>query len=136
MEEIKLKRTGQLPLAFVGEEIKRVSGKWVAGKDQNRYHEITLYRTETSKRYVLAITYHTQWQGEEDQHDVLILGPEQSQMVQVLRDYDPVPGHVGYPKSEHFRDRQEQLESSLRRRFASLVSEILEDVERAEERIE
>lgn len=136
MEDVKLKRTGQLPLVFRGELLKEADGKWVNGKDQNRWHKIALYQTEQSKRFVLAISYRTQWQGEENQDDVLILGPEQQQMIDVLRDYDPVPTHVGFPKAEHFRDRQRDLEEGLRRRFASLVTEILEDVEGAEERIE
>ena len=36
------------------------------GKEQNRYHKLELYKT-TDNRYVLAINYHTQWQGELDQ---------------------------------------------------------------------
>lgn len=136
MEEIKLKRTGQLPLAFAGELLKEEDGKWVNGKDQNRWHVIRLYRTEHSQRYVLAITYRTQWQGESDQDDVVVLGPEQSEMIAALRDYNPIPEGVGYPKAEHFKERQAALERDLSRRFAMLVSDLLEDVEGAAERID
>jgi hypothetical protein len=136
MEEIRLKRTGQLPLVFRGELLKKVDGMWVNGKDQNRWHEIRLYRTEQSKRYVLAIEYHSQWQGEGEQYDVLVLGPNEQEMIEVLREYEAVPEGVGYPKSEHFKERQAALEADLRKRFAVLVSDVLDDVEGAEERID
>ncbi len=136
MDEVRLKRTGQLPLVFTGELIKEADGKWVAGKDHNRWHEIKLYQTEQSKQFVLAVTFHSQWQGEDDYHDVLILGTDQQRVINVLRDYDPVPDYIGFPRSDHFSARQAALEADLRRRFASLVSEILDGVEGAEERID
>ena len=132
--EIRLERTGQAPLAFEGELLKAAAGRIFCGKEQNRWHEITLYRTAQTQRLVLSITYRSQWQGEAAYHDVCVLSQE-SDMIAVLRNYNPLPEHIGYPDAAHFRPRQLALEADIRRRFSELVEQMLSNVSGAEERI-
>jgi hypothetical protein len=136
MEEIKLKRTGELPLVFTGELLKEADGIGLKGKSDRRWHVIRLYRTAQSRRYVLAIEYHTQQQGESEDYQALVLGPDKQHLIAALRSFSPIPDGIGYPRAEQFAKRQCELEEGLRRRFQVLVSEILDGIEGAEERID
>ena len=63
MKEYTITRDGQRDLRFTGEKLADASNQWVAGKENNRWHELALYRTATG-RYVLQEEYVTRWQGE------------------------------------------------------------------------
>ena len=63
MEEIIVKRDGNLDLKFKGELLASASDRWIAGKEQTRWTEISVYRTDTGK-LVIAWEYITLWQGE------------------------------------------------------------------------
>lgn len=136
MTEIKLKRTGQVPVTFTGELIQEGSSWQSRGDGQNRWHGVAIYRTEKSQRYVLAITFHSRWQGESELHDVLILDTDQKSTITALQEYDPIPGNIGYPNSAQYHERQERMEKDLRQRFRVLIAEILHDAYGIEERIE
>jgi len=136
MELIKVKRSGQLPLTFEGELIREENGWQWYGKEQSRYHVVSLYRTNKSKQYILHIRFVTRWRGEPALEEAHLLGPEKGAMIEFFRNYDPVPRDVGYPHGDHYEEKQGRLERDIRNRFAALVAELLEDVEGAEERIE
>ena len=131
LTHIKLSRTGDAPLAFVGVELAREEGLWYGGQQQNRWHELALYQTNAGK-FVLAIAYRTQWQGE-DQYDEVFVHERMRDIVLTLQHYDPLTRLIGFPARPEYRDRQEKLRYSVRVRFHSQVSALLRDVEGAEE---
>lgn len=66
LNEMKLttiKRDGEKDLRFTGKVIASASGRWSNGREQNRFDEITVYRT-SGGNYVLHQEYITFWQGE------------------------------------------------------------------------
>lgn len=71
MDEYTITRDGQRDLKFTGEKLAEVNNKWVAGRENNRWHELTLYRTAGGK-YVLQEVYRTMWQGELDSNSATI----------------------------------------------------------------
>lgn len=124
MEEHKVPRTGNVPLAFQGEEVASSAGKYHTGQDQNRWHDITVYST-AGGRYVVHIAYRTMWQGE-DGHDTVVVCGLIPDIADTLRAYDPLEHVAGYPPAEHFAEKQMRLEDGLRRRWASQVSDVLD----------
>ena len=67
METIVLPRTGLKDLRFKGELLGAASGRVIAGKEQTRWTDISIYRTE-SEQYVVAESHITCWQGESNQY--------------------------------------------------------------------
>lgn len=63
MKEIIVERGGAKDLKFKGKVLASASSRRVAGKEQTRWTEITVYQTE-SGRYVVAREHITLWQGE------------------------------------------------------------------------
>jgi hypothetical protein len=64
MKAYTLKPTHGKTVRFTGQEIASASGRRVAGREQNRWTDLTLYRTKGG-RYILDIDYTTQWEGEQ-----------------------------------------------------------------------
>ena len=65
METVTLERTGDVPLTFEGEVVSEGDTSFIRGQRQNRWYELTLYRTKGGK-WVLATVYRSQWQQEHD----------------------------------------------------------------------
>jgi hypothetical protein len=118
-----LRRSGQPALRFQGELLAESDGAWHAGREQNRYHELAVYRTAGGK-YVVAVGYRTRWQGETD-HDSAEIVDAPTNVAGVLRDYDPT-GHVGgFPAGPAYAEKQARLLADLRRRYDDQVSDVL-----------
>ena len=132
-DEFTLPRTGDRPLKFTGEKIAYADGERLAGKEQNRWHEIAVYRIQTG-RYVVHIAYRTRWQGELDFDMADIDGSSKGEGVAtILRNYDPTQWVRGYPEGAGYADKQARLLSDIRQRYQALVSEVLKSDEFAEE---
>ncbi len=69
----KLNRTGHAPV-MRGQEIARVYGRWGHGVEQDRYHNLAVYRTDGGQS-VCSIQYHTQ-SPDEQPHDRAVLGQD------------------------------------------------------------
>lgn len=132
MTTYKLSRTGQAPLVFEGEELARVDGKWSAGREQNRYHNLAVYRT-AGGNYILQVEYITQWQGEQRHDHVIVLGQDLSELANALREYDPCTRVQGYPPGPQYAEKQDRLLTSMRSRYDEQVSALLDKIEGAEE---
>ena len=65
IEEIIAKRDGKRDLRFKGERIANVSDEWQNESQQNRWSELSIYRTSSGK-YVVHKRYRTCWVGESD----------------------------------------------------------------------
>lgn len=131
MEKYKLPRSGNAPLVIEGEKIAEEEGRHYAGQDQNRYHNLTLYRT-SKEQYVLQILYCTQWQGESNQERVEVF-PAIRDVVLFLQRFDPLLYLQGFPLGAQFSERQRRLEQSLRVRFHQQVRDLLMNIDGAEE---
>ncbi len=130
-QEHTIRRDGDAPLAFRGERISTTNTREHQGDGQNRWHEVTICRT-AGGRYVVAIEYHTQWQGEADRYEAHAVGTDLADVAECLRTTIPVPEGIGYPPSPNFADRQARMEASLRRRWEAMVGQILEEIGAAE----
>ncbi len=62
-QDYTLIRDGKPPLKFTGAIIGTGSNRTAQGVRQNRWTEVNIYRTRGG-RYVAAVNYHTQGQGE------------------------------------------------------------------------
>jgi len=65
VRQYELKPTSGRTVRFKGQKLADVSGRWVGGREQNRYTDLKLYKT-SGGRYILWICYNTCWQGEQD----------------------------------------------------------------------
>lgn len=130
----RLKRSGQAPLAFQGELLAEADGQMVSGKDQNRWHEVSVYRTEGGK-YVAAVAYRTRWQGELDRDFAEVVGQAEA-VAAVLREYSPTEYVQGYPAGDAYAERQARLFRDLRQRYDALVTEVLESDEDFTEQVD
>ena len=128
--EIILPRSGQAPLKFRGELLAENDGQRVAGREQNRWHELRIYRAED--KIVVAIGYRTRWQGE-CEHDAAEAVDGLGRVAGVLRDYDLESQVGGYPPGPVYAERQQRLLQDLRRRYDQQVSELLSAPEYAED---
>jgi hypothetical protein len=134
MSEYVLSRSGTAPLKFNGELLSSANCEYVGGQQQNRYHEIDIYRTASGK-YVLAINYHTRWQGEHGTHDVTTHEDINGVISQLTRT-NPIGTLIGFPLGNQYIEKQMRLEDALRANWNALVTEVLEDVPEAAESIE
>lgn len=119
MKEVKLKRTGDAPVCFLGEVI---AAKYSAIAD--RKQTITIYRV-VQNRFAVSVDYSTKWPSEHDRHTVVVCKTS-DEARKFLRDHDPVPPNIGYPPGEKYAERQSRLIADLRGAYARLVSEVLE----------
>lgn len=130
--EYVLIRTGDAPVNFTGEVVAESAGKFVAGKEQNRWHDLRLYKTEGGN-FVLEIIYNTQWKGEVGYHFVYKV--DRDWVVRQLKNYDPVSVVQGFPRSPQYAERQANLERWIKQRYDVQVGELLAETEDLFERI-
>lgn len=119
-----LQRTGNTSLKFDGEVVAESrpepqSGK--KGKDPQRWHELTIYRTSGGK-FVLAITYRAEWKGEQSHYSAEII-PDVPSVVAAIRKYDPIAHVRGFPPGEMYAERQQRLLAEIRQRFDAQVGD-------------
>jgi hypothetical protein len=123
-EKIVLTQTGDAPVKFSGKLITSVGGRFFRGKDVNRYYVLELYRADEGGKYVLSLSYQTQWEGESEWHDVFICQSE-SEVRQRLLKWNPIIEGIGYPPHPNYTEKQDRLHMSLRNQYDDLVTELL-----------
>lgn len=118
-----LSRSGRAPLTFTGELLAESDGERCAGKEQNRWHDLAVYRT-TGGKYIVAIQYRTRWEGELSRDKVEI--SETAVAVAChLEEYNPTAAVRGFPAGDAYAERQARLLADIRQRYEAQVSEIL-----------
>jgi hypothetical protein len=117
---ITLKRTGLRPLQFEGEQIAETTSRQTQGPCQNRWWDLELYRT--GERYVISVSYRTQWQGEHDTNTVMVLSTP-AEVEEWLHEFPHLAGISGYPPGHEAR--QSRLEQALRLCWQAAVTELL-----------
>jgi hypothetical protein len=120
MATYTLRRTGQTPLIFEGEEIACIYGRWDDGVEWGRYHNLAVYRTDTGC-YVLSIQYRTDCEDEQP-HDRTMVVQDLGGLEDELAAYDPTSG------MEH---RWPGL--TVRSRYEENAAELLNLVQRVEQ---
>ncbi len=85
-KQFVVKRDGQKNLRFTGEEIVWVTGQKVSGPGQNRWCELTLYKTDKGQ-YVVYEVYKTAWQGESNRYTATICDTPKEVYNALLGDY-------------------------------------------------
>lgn len=135
MQDYTLERTGQAPLTFAGEMLARHDSRRTAGRDNNRWHVVVIYRTAAGA-YVAEVVYRTCWQGEQDRYWAVAAAA--GDVAAVLRELGAqsmlLP--IGYPAGEAYADRQTRMLVDLRARYDEAVSRVLDDDPAFAERIE
>jgi hypothetical protein len=128
---MKIERTGQRPLEFEGEQLAEVSTRNHAGKERNRWHEITVWKTKSGK-FVAAVSYHTQWEGEAGYDDALVF-ESLDQVATLLEEYIfPNIGAIGFPAMPTYADRQARLMEELEQAFKHAAGRLLNELGVAE----
>jgi hypothetical protein len=127
MSDFTIARTGRPPLAFTGEVVAEADGRWTNGRENNRWHELRLYRTGGG-RWVAEVAYRTRWQGELD-HDVAEVAATPAELAGWLRtEVDPLEAVRGYPAGDAYAEKQRRLENDLRLRFDRLATDLFAQV--------
>lgn len=123
MNTFTLKRTGDAPLRFVGEQLAEATSQAVSGYRQNRYHTISIYRAQ-SGQVVASIEFESRWKGE-DQRQTVFVADEDGAIIDFLRQYDPCDDYFGFPDGGAYVSKQERLDTDIRRGYEIAVSEAL-----------
>lgn len=145
MQEFRLKRTGQMPLAFTGRRLAVAGGKNFAGRDQVRWYELAIYET-AGGRYVLEVVYRTEWRGETPHFFAAVAaagstpsaGSGQAgsrradEFAETLEGYDPLACVQGFPPTEANAAKQKNLLAHMRRQYEKAVTDLLESAGPAE----
>lgn len=127
MTTFTLPRTGDRPLQFDGERIASTDSRQPQGPCNNRWYELGLYRTASNK-YVVAIGYRTQWQGELPRDEVHIENTLAG-AVEVLRSTIPELPLYGFPPGQQYDERRAHVEGAVRKCYEHAITELLENVE-------
>jgi len=123
MTTVTVLRSGDIPLRFRGERIATASSETVRGQSRNRWHEISVYRTEGGS-YVLQIDYVTRWQGEVDINGVWICD-DARQVARRLREHDPMAHVIGYPPGAAYDAKRARLAAQISQDYSALVRDVL-----------
>lgn len=130
-------RTGRTALSCSGEIVARATSQAPGEQRRNqsylsqRWHELTLVRTE--RGYVLAIAYrHAPDWSREVEHDHAEFCEDESAVPPALEAYDPIEHVHGYPPGAQFAERQQRLLSDLQRGYYSACGRLLAEAGIAE----
>ena len=130
-QSVRLTRTGDAPLAFIGRILTDVSGKRLGEGDVPRWYDLAIYET-AGGQYVVAIGYRTTGKGETGR-DTLAVFADRNELQDALKRYDPVAHVQSVPPGPHSAEKQ--AVATLRQQWESLIVMALTEVD-VEERVE
>lgn len=126
MTLIELARSGRAPLKFQGAQLAQARGQdlWKGSEKlrPNRFHTITLYRSESGK-YVVQIQFRCNIKYDEPYDEVEVFEKPQD-VVEYLSDFDPTEGIRGWTLERH-QEQDRRLRTALTNNFETLVSQVL-----------
>lgn len=127
MNNCIIQATGEVPTELNGDLKQTWSNQCVNGKDRNRYYTINLYNNHDNDEFVAVATWHTHWRGESD-NTAIFECETVADFIAVLHQVDPITHLLGYPKSEHFANKQAALEKQISMDWQNLKAEIAKDL--------
>jgi len=132
-QSVRLTRTGDAPLAFIGRTLADVSGKRLGEADVPRWHDVTIYET-AGGQYVVAIGYRTTGKGETGR-DTLAVVADRNELQDALKRYDPVANVQGIPPGAQRAEARARLAAMMRQQWETLIALALTEVG-VEERVD
>lgn len=108
---ITLQATGEAPIEFEGELLHEFSGQWVNSRERNRYYTVEIY-SHADGGFVCDLTWMTLWQGEQS---VTVIRDVDTieELTAWLDSIDPLAHLAGFPKGQHFAEKQIALEQQV-----------------------
>lgn len=104
------------------EPLAAIDGSRVEGRDQNRWHNLTLYAFDDGS-YICHVEYKSDWDGERDE-DRLIRATDLDDLRDQLRNWSF--GYVaGFPPRPQYRQRQENLLNWIRGNFCACGRDLI-----------
>jgi len=124
---ITIPRTGDRPLQFDGDLIAEATSRQQQGPCQSRWYELALYRTASGK-YVVAIGYRTQWQGELPRDEAHVESTLAGAVEALKSTIPELPLHA-FPAGGQFDAKRAHVEAAVRACYEHAITEILGHVE-------
>lgn len=118
-----LNRSGDRALSFHGKKLAQSGEQGTQGEAKDRWHTISVYHTETD-RFVAYIEYHATWEGEEEWFSAYVANSADD-LVKYLQEHDPLACVFGYPDTQQFKSRNEQMHRVLQTRYDIALGEVL-----------
>jgi len=120
-----LPRSGCRPLRFTGSLLTSGDTQADNGPGNTRWWSVAVYRTDAD-RYILALNWHTRWQGEISSQTAEIYDALEA-VADALEAHDPLCRLIGFPVSGNgkYAARQRHIETVLRQAWAELVGDVL-----------
>jgi hypothetical protein len=107
MEQFTLPRTGDRPLAFVGERITTASSRAVEGPAEHRWWVVSIYRTQGGA-YVGAVNFETTYETREKPTAHAWAAPTTDALAEILRAHPFLTWASLYPPNHGKREWQER----------------------------
>lgn len=125
MNDFLLDRSGLRPLAFTGQELSTVEVVANSGPCSSRWWSIRAFKTDSDK-YILALEWKTQWQGENNQ-DYAEVFESLDDLAYRLENWNPLVNLIGFPASTDgkYAAKQQHIEKTIQQVWAEQVSETL-----------
>lgn len=123
METHTITRSGRAPLQFEGEILSSATSKTHSGPCETRHWDLILYRTAAGS-YVLAVSYHTRWDGEHDRYHAWACATL-DEVREALLAYQMTADLVGFPPGRQFDEKRAYTEKQLRQCWEIAVAELL-----------
>jgi hypothetical protein len=123
VEEFICQVSGNAPFRFTGEVVVSSQGDRVAGREQTRWHDITVYKT-VGNNWVVEIGYVSRFQGEVGHQQCDVVATPQ-EIVNVLVSYKADQYVKGFPGDKTYAERQGRLLADVWNRYQAQVTEIL-----------
>lgn len=122
MPTYTIPRSGDAPLKFDGELIATAGSDQFASRELQRWHTLSLYRTDS--RWIVHVAFRSRWRGESSRDDAYVCDSTEGVRA-VLREHEPVGERVGFPPGDQYATRQRTLETEITEQYDHAVSEIL-----------
>ncbi len=130
----RIERSGRPCLSFEGELIAGDDGVYQDGVEQQRYHQLGIFRTADGK-FVVVIDYYALVDGELDHSEAHVVA--QSGVGDVLTDYCPEARcQCINPATEDFQRELKLVQWDLAARYREQVRRLLKDFAEFDETID
>lgn len=126
-ETLTLDRTGQCPLRFRGTLLTTACGQFVQSpkdKPNADYYTVSIYAVANSPgNYVVAINYTKEFRGTQRHQSAIVTDDPAA----TLGEFDPLAVLIGFPPHQEYAERQQMLETRVRRQYETLVTAVLRE---------